>query len=154
MRAWSETGDSLPHAHSLFDVHRRKTQLSETGDTATHPHAVIFGRLNQLDSSFNLFLAFFWAVQFCCAAAFAPTGPVNSADWEGNGIQVSCTVETWYSHCWNQRPLLDFQRNSRPSRCYRWQRHAIARTALLHRSAQRFRYHLLCMHSSIISHPI
>lgn len=88
MRAWSETGDSLTHAHSLFVVHRRKTQWSlETSDTVTHPCAVIAGSLNQLDSSCNLFLTFFWAVQFCCEAAFAPTGPLKSADWEGNGTQ-------------------------------------------------------------------
>lgn len=120
MRAWSETGDSLPHAHSLFAVHRRKTQWSlETSDTATHPHAVTAGSLNHWDSSWNLFLTFFWAEQFCCAAAFAPTRPLKSADWEGNGTQVSYTVEMWYSHYWNQQPLLVFQTNSRLSVCYR-----------------------------------
>lgn len=129
MRAWSETGDSLLRAHSLFDVHRRKTQW-KTGDTATDPHAVVLGSLNQLDSSYNL---------FCSAAAFAPTGPVNSADWEGNGTQVSYTVEMWYSHYLNQQPLFDLQTNLRLSVCYRGQRYAITRIALLHRSAQKFK---------------
>lgn len=144
MRARSETGDNLSHAHSLFVVHWRKTHRNlETGDTATHPHVVVLDSLNQLDSSWNLFLPFFWAVPYRCAAAFAPIRPLNSADWEGNWTQVSYTVEVWYGHYWNQQPRLDFWMNSRLSVCYRCQKHAIPRTALLHLSTRRFRWHLL-----------
>lgn len=140
MRAWSEAGDRLPHAHSLFVAHRRKTHWSlETGTQQLTHMVSLQATLTNWTVPATYFLLSSGHCNFAVQQHLHQQGHWTLLT--GKGIELRFPIQ------WKCGTAIT-ETNSLYS-IFKWIQDCQcitdgnSRTALLHRSARRFKWHLL-----------